>query len=37
MHPIDLEHLRSKTYFDDAISVIEKFGIDWASYSEVQL
>jgi hypothetical protein len=28
MHPIDLEHLRSKTYFDDAIFVIEKLGID---------
>jgi hypothetical protein len=24
MHPIDLDHLRSKTYFDEAISVIEK-------------
>jgi hypothetical protein len=27
MHPIDLDHLRSKTYFDDAISVLEKLGL----------
>jgi hypothetical protein len=27
MHPIDLDHLRSKTYFDEAISVIEKMGL----------
>jgi hypothetical protein len=27
MHPIDFDHLRSKTYFDEAISVIEKMGL----------
>jgi hypothetical protein len=27
MHPIDLDHLRSKSYFDDAVSVIEKMGL----------
>jgi hypothetical protein len=27
MHPIDLDHLRSKTYFDEALSVIEKMGL----------
>jgi hypothetical protein len=27
MHAIDLAHLHSKTYFDDAISVIEKMGL----------
>jgi hypothetical protein len=27
MHPIDLDHLRSKTYFDDAVSVLEKLGL----------
>jgi hypothetical protein len=27
MHPIDLDHLRSKTYFDEAISVLEKMGL----------
>jgi hypothetical protein len=27
MHPIDLDHLRSKIYFDEAISVIEKMGL----------
>jgi hypothetical protein len=27
MHPIDLEHLRSKTYFDDVVSMIEKSGL----------
>jgi hypothetical protein len=26
-HPIDFDHLRSKTYFDEAISVIEKMGL----------
>jgi hypothetical protein len=24
MHPIDFDHLRSKTYFDEAVSVVEK-------------
>jgi hypothetical protein len=27
MHPIDFDHLRSKSYFDEAISVIEKLGL----------
>jgi hypothetical protein len=27
MHPIDLDDLRSKTYFDEAISVLEKMGL----------
>jgi hypothetical protein len=27
MHPIDLQHLRNKTYFNDAVSVIEKMGL----------
>jgi hypothetical protein len=27
MHPIDFDHLRSKTYFDEAISVVEKMGL----------
>jgi hypothetical protein len=27
MHAIDLPHLRSKTYFDDVITVIEKLGL----------
>jgi hypothetical protein len=27
MHPIDLDHLRSKTYFDEAVSVLEKMGL----------
>jgi hypothetical protein len=27
MHPIDFHHLRSKTYFDEAISVVEKMGL----------
>jgi hypothetical protein len=27
MHPIDLDHLRSKTYFDDVVSVLEKMGL----------
>jgi hypothetical protein len=27
MHPIDFDHLRSKTYFDEAISVIDKMGL----------
>jgi hypothetical protein len=27
MHPIDLDHLRSKTYIDDAVSVLEKLGL----------
>jgi hypothetical protein len=27
MHPIDLDHLRSKSYFDDAVFVIEKLGL----------
>jgi hypothetical protein len=27
MHPIDLDHLRSKTYFDDVVSVLEKLGL----------
>jgi hypothetical protein len=27
MHAIDLPHLRSKTYFDDAVSVIERMGL----------
>jgi hypothetical protein len=26
MYPIDLDHLRSKTYFDEAVSVLEKMG-----------
>jgi hypothetical protein len=27
MHPIDFDHLRSKTYFDEAVSVVEKLGL----------
>jgi hypothetical protein len=27
MHPIDLDHLCSKTYFDEAVSVLEKMGL----------
>jgi hypothetical protein len=27
MHPIYLDHLRSKTYFDDVVSVLEKLGL----------
>jgi hypothetical protein len=27
MHPIDFDHLRSKTYFAEAISVVEKMGL----------
>jgi hypothetical protein len=27
MHPIDLDHLRSKNYFDEAVSVLEKMGL----------
>jgi hypothetical protein len=27
MHPIDLDHLRSKTYFDEAVSMLEKMGL----------
>jgi hypothetical protein len=27
MHAIDLPHLQSKTYFDDAVSVIERMGL----------
>jgi hypothetical protein len=27
MHPIDFDHLRSKTYFDEAVSVVEKMGL----------
>jgi hypothetical protein len=27
MHPIDFDHLRSKTYFDEAISVVERLGL----------
>jgi hypothetical protein len=27
MHPIDLDHLRNKTYFDEAVSVLEKMGL----------
>jgi hypothetical protein len=27
MHPIDFDHICSKTYFDEAISVIEKMGL----------
>jgi hypothetical protein len=27
MHPINLDHLHSKTYFDEAISVLENMGL----------
>jgi hypothetical protein len=27
MHPIDLDHLCSKTYFDEAVSMLEKMGL----------
>jgi hypothetical protein len=27
MHPIDFDHLRSKTYFDAAVSVVERLGL----------
>jgi hypothetical protein len=27
MHPIDFDHLRSKTYFDETVSVVEKLGL----------
>jgi hypothetical protein len=27
MHPIDFDHLCSKTYFDEAVSVVEKMGL----------
>jgi hypothetical protein len=27
MHPIDFDHLRSKTYFDEVVSVVEKMGL----------
>jgi hypothetical protein len=27
MHPIDFDHLCSKTYFDEAVSMVEKMGL----------